>query len=119
MTLNHIEVNDSNIGVLNTGRIGEIDSAVGVLNSGGEDKGAEAFQKFTEGLMSSSVDDKAKGQVLEILSVLSAEATAPVAERRKSAMRPLLADLANVCKGIDCLAGLYGIFAPAIEAFFK
>jgi hypothetical protein len=50
MALNHIHVSNSSVGVLNTGTIGTIDGAVGVMHSTGERQAAEAFKQMTEAM---------------------------------------------------------------------
>jgi hypothetical protein len=119
LVTNNLTIADSNIGVLNTGSIGSVDSAIGVLYSAGDQQVADSFRAFTEALVQiEEVQAEQKNHLLELLSVLSAEATVPAERRRKSAMRPLLTEIATLCSGVASLAALYALFFPAIEALF-
>jgi hypothetical protein len=120
VTMHHINIDRSSIGVVNTGYIGQVDSAIGTMRSSGDASGAEGFKQFTEALVSlQSVDSAHKNKLLEILSVLASEATLPPEKRRKSAMRSLLVELATLTSGVADLATLYAHFGPAILALFQ
>lgn len=119
MSLNNIHVQHSSIGILNAGHIEAVDGAVGVMNTGGDQSAGEAFKAFTEQLIALAVDTQVKGQLLELLSVLATEGTAPRDHRRRSAMRPVLAELGSICGGVAALAELYARFQPAITALFQ
>jgi hypothetical protein len=118
MTTN-LNIADSSIGVLNTGFIGSVDNAVGTLHSEGDVDAADAFKAFTEALVAiEEIAADQKNQLLELLSVLAAEATVPPPERRRTAMRPLLAELSTICSGVASLAALSTQYIPAIAALF-
>jgi hypothetical protein len=119
LVTHNLHVENSSIGVLNTGHIDSVDNAVGTLYSSGDAASADAFKSFTEALvLLGEVDADQKNQLLELVSILSAEATVPAGERRKSAMRSLIAEAANICSGVAALAALYAQFFPAIQALF-
>lgn len=119
ITMHNIKIDNSNIGVLNTGNIGTVDTAIGSMRSSGDSAAADSFRLLTEALVRlQDVDSELKNRLLEVLSVLASEATAPPAQRRKSAMRPLLVDLATLTSGVQSLAQLYAQYAPAILALF-
>lgn len=119
VTLHHINVHGGNIGVLNTGHIGSIDTAIGSIVEGGEAEGAKALAEFSGRLVAlAEVDATTKNRVLELLSVIAAEATQPAQRRRSAAMRPILAELSTITSGIADLAQLYMQYAPAIAALF-
>ena len=120
MTVHNIQIDRSNIGVVNTGYIGAVDTAVGALRISGEVDGAEALKQFTERLMASQeLDDETKAKALELLSVLATEVTAPRPLMRKAAMKPLLLELANLASGAAALAQLHDQFGPLILSLFQ
>jgi len=119
LVTNNLHIKDSSIGVLNTGTISSVDNAVGTLYSSGDAAAADAFKGFTEALVGlEEADSDQKNQLLELVSMLSAEATLPASERRKAPMRALIAEVANITSGVAALAALYAQFFPAIQALF-
>lgn len=120
VTMHNIRIDRSNIGVLNTGFIGSVDTAIGTMRSSGEGDAAEAFKTLIEELVRlEEVGAEHKNKILEILSVLASEATVPEKQRRKSAMRALLVELSTITSGVAALAELYAQYAPAIVTLFQ
>lgn len=119
VTLNHIRVSNSNIGVLNTGTIGTIDSAVGLLQREGDQEAAQALKALTEAVASDqSLDAAKKNEALELLSVIATEGAAPKEKRRGVAMRAVLRDLSAVLGGSAALVKLWEVVGPVIERLF-
>ena len=120
VTLNNVKIDRSSIGVLNTGTIGTVDAAVSTLKQSGESDAAETFTKLTEAMArDSELTIEQKNQVVELLSVLSTEATAPKERRRGSAMLPLLERLSTLISGAASLAQLWTQYSPAIQRLFS
>lgn len=120
LMMNNIRIDRSNIGVVNTGFIGSVDTAVGVMKSSGDAEAAQAFQEFTERVVANADADAAlKNKVIELLSVLASEATAPKDRRRGTAMRALLTELSTICSGVASLVQLYHQYSPVVEGLFK
>src|ERR1041385_866691 len=117
--LNHIQISNSNIGVLNTGTIGMIDGAVGVMQRGGDREAAESFKRMTEAIANSpDLSGSAKNKAMELLSIIATEAAAPKEKRRGEAMRTLLRDVASALGGAAALVKLWEAAKPVIEALF-
>ncbi len=120
LVTHNLTVSGSSIGVLNSGYIGSVDSAIGALYSTGEQNVADALKSFTDALLVlEDVRADQKNELLELLSMISAEATVPPKNRRKLAMRSLLAEVCAICSGVASLAALYEQFSPAIAALFS
>lgn len=120
VSMTSLNIDRSTIGLVNMGQIGTVDSAVGVLSTSGEVDAAKAFKQFTEALVRiQEVDAALKNQLIEMISLLAAEATVPPPQRRNSAMRALVAEIATVCSGVGGLATLYAQFGPPIAALFR
>lgn len=119
VTLNNIKVEGSTIGVLNTGTIGTVDSAVTALKQAGDTDAATIFAGITEAVANDSqLRADVKNQILELLSVLSTEATAPKARRRSAAMMPLLERLATLMSGAAALAQLWSQYGSPLRQLF-
>jgi hypothetical protein len=120
VTLNNIKIDRSTIGVLNTGTIGTVDAAVTTLKQSGESAAADTFTKLTEAVAKDAqLTPEQKNQVMELLSVLSTEATAPKERRRSAAMLPLLERLSNLLSGAASLSQLWAQYSPTIERLFS
>jgi hypothetical protein len=120
VTLNNIKIDRSTVGVLNTGTIGTVDAAVTTLKQSGESNAAETFTKLTEAVAKDpQLTLEQKNQIVELLSVLSTEATAPKERRRGAAMLPLLERLSTLVSGAASLTQLWAQYSPAIERLFS
>jgi len=120
MTINNINVDNSVIGVLNTGNIEKVDTAVTVLKQSGEDSAATAIAKLTEAVANAAdVNNDTKNEILEVLGAIATEATAPKHQRRGAVIRPLLTQLATWFSGLAGLDQLWEQYSPMIESLFK
>jgi len=100
VTLHNIKVDNSTVGVINTGNIETVDVAVSALHNEGKREFAEALNELTtEVIKSRELQNDVKNQVIELLSLIAAEATVPKERQRKGAMHALISQL----KGIPCL----------------
>ncbi|MDE2059349.1 MAG: hypothetical protein KGL31_00670 [candidate division NC10 bacterium] len=119
VTLNNIKIDRSTIGVVNTGSIETVDSAVTVLRHSGDPQLATAILELSQAVLNSSAliaDTKAK--IVDILSVLASEATAPKGRRRLAAIGPLLQEIATLVGGAAGLAEIWDRVRPILEAAF-
>jgi hypothetical protein len=120
VTLHNVKIDNSNVGLVNTGSIQTVDSAVGVLRSHNEENGANALARIAEGIVQSEeISQDEKNRLLEQLSVISTEAAAPAPERRRAAMRPLLRDFGTAVGAINGLVALWAQVGPPILALFS
>lgn len=119
VTLNNIKVSNSTIGVLNTGTIETVDSAVTVIRQTDPQLSAELLTFSQSVISEANLPPELKNKVLELLSVIATEATAPKEKRRSFAIRPLLQELATLASGAAGLAVLYDRLRPFLEAAFQ
>jgi len=120
VTLNNIRVDKSTIGVLNTGTIQSVDTAVTTLQQSGEERLSQAILQLAQAVLANTeVQNERKNDIIEILSILSAEATAPKERRRSKAMRPLLQQLAKLVSMAMGLAELWKRVRPILESAFQ
>lgn len=108
VTLNNIHVSNSEIGVLNTGTIGNVDATVTVLRSAGNRELASAVATLSQAVIQSGqIANDSKNQILELLGALSEEAIAPKEKRKTSVAKALLSELSGILSGVGALAGLW------------
>jgi len=119
VTLNNIKIDRSTIGVVNTGSIATVDSAVSVLKQSGDSQLATAILALSQAVLNTqSLDTDTKAKLIDILSMLATEATAPKERRRAAAIRPLLQEIATYIEGVAGLADLWNRVRPILEAAF-
>lgn len=119
VNLNNIKINNSTIGVLNTGNIESVDVSVTSLQQSGDNQLAEAIKELTNAVVASTeLQNDAKNQLIEIISVISAEATAPPERQRKGVVKVLTEQLKNILQISAQLTQIWSVCGPIIvEAF--
>lgn len=119
LTLNNIHVSNSHIGVLNTGKIESIDTAIGYLSETGGKPVADALRAMTEAIVASAeATTEQKGELLELLGVLATEAATPREKRKSKAMFPIIGQVSSVLSGVNALRQLWENWLPAIKTYF-
>lgn len=118
--MNNIRIDQSTIGVLNTGNIQTVDSAVTVLSGQSDSEDASAaIAKFTQAVIDSQeATDEIKNEILELLSIVATEATAPAEKRRGQAVKSMLTTIANIVSSVAGLAQLWEQYSLPILALF-
>ena len=120
MTTNHIRIEKSNVGVLNTGTIHSLDNAIGCLKNEGGSKTAEAFKCIAEKTTEAhGLDTDSRNKILEFLSVLSSEAVAPKDHRKKGPMLTLLRELGIYARRPKICTTYIRQYAPLLFDLFK
>ena len=119
-TFHNINIRNSNVGVINTGELQQVDTAVSVIGNQGDSQLAGALKTLAEAVVASTaMRAAARQETIEILSALGSEATAQKAQRRVGVARPLLgrlrellsvaADLTSVAQAaVPIIAGAFG-----------
>jgi hypothetical protein len=119
LTLNNIKVDRSTIGVLNTGSIEMVDSAVTVLHQAGNDQLSDAIRELTQAVVSSTeLASKQKNELVQLLSVVASEATQEPPQRRSAAMWPVIERVATLVGGVANLAEIWDRVSPILRAAF-
>ncbi len=86
----------------------------------GEQKLGKAIADFCQAVVADgNLDDVTKDKILEVLSFVSTEATAPRNQRRSFAIRPVIQVVANLLGGSAALAALWDRVKPIIDAAFE
>ena len=118
-TFNNIRVQNSAIGMLNTGTIECIDSAITAISGSSDEAAARAIRELSEAIISDScLSKEQKDQLLQMMSLISTEATAPHGARRGFAVRPVLQEMANLIAGSASLMELWDRVRPVLDRLF-
>jgi hypothetical protein len=113
--LNNIKVDRSTIGVLNTGNLEIVDSAVTVLRESDQgNKVAEAVLELTHAVLASALPAPAKDEALELLGGVATEAGAPQERRRPALAKALLDSLGTILTSAAALADLWDRVKPIL-----
>ena len=108
MTLNNIHVSNSQIGVLNTGTLQNVDATVTVLKAEGNAQLASAVTALAQAvIVSAELANETKNQALELLGALAAEAVAPKEKRKTSVIRAMISELSSILGGVAALNALW------------
>lgn len=120
MNVNNFNVNNSVLGVLNTGSIQSVDNAITVLKQSGVDEMASAISKLTQAVIDAKdISGELKNRVVETLSFIAEEATKPEKKRRPAGIRPLITELATFFSGLGGLSQVWHEYGPVIKSFFQ
>lgn len=120
VSLNNIRVDNSTIGVLNTGNIESVDVSVTSLQQSGNSQLANAIKELANAVVASNeLQTETKNQLIEILSVVSSEATAPAERQRKGVVKVLIEQFKNVLSISTQLTQLWNTWGPIIIGWFS
>ena len=115
--MNNFNISNSQIGVLNTGTIQNVDATVTVLKSSGDAALAAALAELAQAIISSNdIVVATKNQALELLNELGEQAVAPKDRRRPSVTRTVLAEVGSIIGGIASLTALWERFKSVLES---
>lgn len=121
MTLNNISVSNSAIGVLNTGNLEMVDSAISVLKGDPATREvSDALKQLTESIAATEdIASETKNEAIEILSVVASEATAPKDKQKASVVKRLLAHLPTLIQTSAAAVEIWQTVGPPIISFFN
>jgi hypothetical protein len=106
--LNNIHVSNSEIGVLNTGTIENVDNTVTVLKVEDNNEFANSITMLSEAIIKAGeLSNNQKNQVLELVESLSQEAVVPKDKRKLAVVRALLAELSGILGNVTTLAQIW------------
>jgi hypothetical protein len=115
----NINVKNSAVGIINTGNLDQVDTAITVISGNGDSQLAHVLKNLTEVIVSHpSLSPQVKKEAVEILSGLSSEASVAKSERRAGIARPLLSRLRELLSVSADLATVAQSAVPIIAAAF-
>lgn len=121
IVLNNIRVSESTIGVLNTGNLEILDSAITVLNQDTSTREVSAaISKLVNAIAGSAeLSPEKKNEALEILGVIASEVTIPKEKRRNKVVGALLSALPTAIQTVASLMQIWQSVEPIIKPYFQ
>lgn len=125
LVLNNIKIDQSTVGVLNTGSIlgsvKNIDVSLSILNKETSMQGfQETLKAFTEAVLKSTeASNEQKEGILEMISLIMDEARQPKEKRRSAAIKTLLKSTQELVSGFGSLHGIWQTLQPIITGMFS
>lgn len=121
IVLNNIRVSESNIGVLNTGNLEIVDSAITVLKQDTTTREiSDAVSKLANAIAKSNeLSPEKKNEALEILGVIASEATIPKERRKNNVIRTLLSAFPTAIQTAASVIQIWQTVEPIIKTFFQ
>jgi len=108
VTMNNIHVTDSEIGVLNTGTIQEVDSIVTLFNVTGQEALAKEVSALTQAVIKTrDITDAKKDEIMQLLSTLSVQAATKKGKRKPAVISAVLTALNGMLQGVKAVASLW------------
>jgi hypothetical protein len=121
VTLNNIHVSASNIGVLNTGNLQMVDSAITILNQNPTaHEVSRAIARLTDAIAGSTelTPDK-KNEAIEVLGGIATAATIPKEQRKTGIVKALLAAIPTSIQTAASVMQIWQQVEPIIKTFFQ
>lgn len=114
-----VTVNGGNVGAVNFGNVNEIQVRLGALTQSGEVGVAEAFAKLTNAILQANDAGEAqKNELLEQVAFLTAQASAPSAERKPGMIKSIVSAVKDGASAISSVAGAWGAVEPLLHGHF-
>jgi hypothetical protein len=118
--LNNISVNNSVVGTINTGSIGNLDQSISVLAQLNQPQLAETFKKLSEAILQSGdLTGNQRNELIEALSVISREAATPPETRQNTVALSLLERAEQITSMANDISELCKQYWPMIVAVFS
>ncbi|SRR5712692_1928128 len=107
ITLHNIKVDGSVVGVINTGDVERIDSALTNIEMSGNAELQKVLREFTQAVLNQQgMDTLLRNEILEQLAVLTSQVTLPTHERKhgvvKAILKEGLAHVSSVLPSAEC-----------------
>ena len=122
LTLNHINITGSKVGMVNTGIIKEVrnlDASISVFKSRGHNQLAESLREFTQLLWDSQLAPDVKEEIAQQLTYLAGQAQADPAQRSKGIVKSVLLGVQEMIGRVSVLAGAWSRLQPLFEQAFQ
>jgi hypothetical protein len=117
LTLNNINVSDSNIGAINTGTIQNLDASITVAKTQGQPDLAEAINKLAQAIIDNiEINDAMKNEIAEQLAFLMSQVTAKPEDRSKGMIRSILNGLKSSISMVASLLTIWDKVEPLLHA---
>jgi hypothetical protein len=117
----HFEISDSQIGTLNLGTIvGDVESKLTILDANDAAEIRTGLTRLTQAaLREDELDEDAKRELIESISVLADEANRKPDERRKSVVHSVTQAIAAIASTATGISVIWAEIEPLLHLFFK
>jgi len=117
---NHIAINNSQIGVLNTGNINNLNQTIDSLYSASQKDLADNIKKFSEAIIAETkLEDTQKNEVLESLDIITKELFQKPENRKKSVVKVLMGQIAGIAGFTADALAIWQVLHPMLQRLFK
>lgn len=119
ITFHNIKVDRSVVGVINTGDVGQIDSALTNIGMGGNAELQTVLSDFTQAVLNEKdVDTLLRNEILEQLAVLTSQVTLPTHQRKQGVLKAMFKAVSDSVSTIAALSALWEKVHPLLIAAF-
>jgi len=116
---NHIAINNSQIGVLNTGNIQNLNQTIDSLYSSSQTELAENVKKFSEAILNEqSITKEQQSEVLESLDLITKELFQKPESRRKAVVKTLMSGISEITELAANSLTIWQVLYPLLQKFF-
>lgn len=116
---NHIAISNSQIGVLNTGNIQNLNQTIDSLYSASQVELAENVKKFSEAILGEqNLSKEQQSEVLESLDVITKELFQKPESRRKTVIKTLMSGISGITEVAANSLTIWQILQPLLQKFF-
>lgn len=116
---NHIAINNSPIGVLNTGNIQNLNQTIDSLYSVSQKELADNIKKFSESILNEQILTKEQqSEVLESLDVITKELFQKPESRRKTVVKTLMSGISEITELAANSLTIWQVLYPLLQNFF-
>ncbi len=121
VTLNHINISNSNVGMVNTGKIQaeSIDLSIDALIKGNEQELAKAIKDLTTAILQSQqITDADRNEIIELLAHIAEESTKPPEYRKKNVIMNSIKRVGELVSLANGLTKMWEHYSPIIKSVF-
>ncbi len=119
MNQNHISINDSNIGLVNTGTITNLNQTIENLCSVSKIEIAETIKNFSQSVLSETlIDAEQKDEILSSLDYVAKESLKEANQQNKSIVKTLLKGISSIVSLTANAATIWQVLHPTLLKTF-
>lgn len=120
VTHNHINIDRSVIGAINTAQVERIDVAMQNIQNGGDPGLSAAFKELTEAVIQNQqINDSDRRQLVENLTFLAEQAALPDPQRQKGIAKTVVQATSSLIAAAANAATIWGQWHAHISALFQ
>jgi len=118
-TVNHIAISNSQVGILNTGNINNLNQTIDTLYAWAHKDLADNIKSFSQAIIADKkLTDDQKEEVLESLDVITKELFQKPEVRKKAVAKTLMTQIAAVAAVTADALSIWQILHPLLQKFF-